>query len=186
MKEGDIIRMIGIIIICNKRFHYYEFIKPIEDILKKNNIEFQSIHYKNISDDVLNKAEKIIISGTSLKDNGFVKDKSYFNWIKKLNIPILGICGGMHILGLIFDGELKKQQEIGLTNIELKKEFLGLIGKIEVYELHNFYAISNEFEIFGMSKNCPQAVKHKKYPFFGVLFHPEVRNKDLIVNFVNI
>jgi GMP synthase (glutamine-hydrolysing) len=178
--------MILIIKICNKNFHYYEFIKPIEDVLKKNNIEFQTIHYKNVSDVLLKKAEKIIISGTSLKDNGFVKDISNFNWIKEQNKPILGICGGMHILGLIFNGELKKQQEIGLTNVELKKKFLGFIRKIEVYELHNFYAISYEFEIFGKSKKCPQAVKHKNKPFFGVLFHPEVRNKDLIVNFVNI
>jgi GMP synthase (glutamine-hydrolysing) len=178
--------MIIIIQICNKRFHYFEFIKPIEDVLKRNNIKFQSIHYKDMSDNVFNKAEKIIISGTSLKDNGFVKDILKFKWIRELNKPILGICGGMHILGLIFNGKLKKQQEIGLTNIELKKDFLGLIGKIEVYELHNFYTISDDFEIFGKSKYCPQAVKHKKYSFFGVLFHPEVRNKDLIVNFVNL
>jgi GMP synthase (glutamine-hydrolysing) len=186
MEEGDITRMIAIIIICNKRFHYFEFIKPIEDVLKKNNIEFQSIHYKKVSVELLNKAEKIIISGTSLKDNGFVKDISYFDWIKEKNKPILGICGGMHILGLIYNGELKKQQEIGLTQVNINQEFLGIIGKIEVYELHNFYSISNEFNIFGKSKKCPQAVKHKNNPFFGVLFHPEVRNKDLIVNFVNI
>jgi len=92
----------------------------------------------------------------------------------------------MHILGLIFNGKLKKQQEIGLTTIKFKQEFLGINGKIEVYELHNNYAISKEFDVFGKSKYCPQAVKHKKNPFFGVLFHPEVRNKDLIVNFVKI
>ena len=178
--------MILIIKICNKQFHYFEFIKPIEDVLKKNNIKFQSIHYRNVSEEILKNAEKIIISGTSLKDNGFIKDISKFNWIKEFNKPILGICGGMHILGLIFNGELKKQQEIGLTNIELKKDFLGFIGKIEVYELHNYYGISKEFDIFGESRFCPQAVKHKKNPFFGVLFHPEVRNKDIIVNFVNI
>jgi len=178
--------MILLIWICNKRFHYFEFIKPIEDVLKKNNIKFQLIHYNKVSEKHLNKAEKIIISGTSLKDNGFIKDIDRFNWIKKYEKPILGICGGMHILGLVYNGELKKQQEIGLTNIELIQEFLGTIGKIEVYELHNYYAISKEFKVFGKSKYCPQAVKHKKNPFFGVLFHPEVRNKDLIVNFVNL
>jgi len=178
--------MILLIKIYNKRFHYYEFIKPIEDVLKKNNIKFQSIHYKNVSEKLLNKAKKIIISGTSLKDNGFIKDIDRFNWIKKYKKPILGICGGMHILGLVYNGELKKKQEIGFTNIELKQEFLGVLGKIEVYELHNYYVISKEFEVFGRSKYCPQAVKHKKNPFFGVLFHPEARNKYLIVNFVNL
>jgi GMP synthase (glutamine-hydrolysing) len=178
--------MILIIQICNNCFHYFEFIKPIEDILLKNNIKFESINYNDLSKDKINKSDKIIISGTSLKDNGFIDEILKFNWLNDINKPILGICGGMHLLGLVFNGELKKQQEIGLTNIEIKKEFLGIIGNLEVYELHNYYAISDEFEVFGESKNCPQAVKHKKNPFYGVLFHPEVRNKELIVNFVKI
>ncbi|KYK34640.1 MAG: hypothetical protein AYK22_04965 [Thermoplasmatales archaeon SG8-52-3] len=172
--------------ICNKKFHYFEFIKPIEDILKKEKIKFISIHYDKVSSDLVNKAEKIIISGTSLKDNSFINDIDKFKWIKEINKPILGICGGMHILGLVFNGELKKQQEIGLTTIEINEGFLGFKGKIEVYELHNFYAISREFETYAKSINCPQAIKHKNFPFFGVLFHPEVRNKELIVNFSNI
>ncbi len=175
--------MILIIHICNKRFHYFEFVKPIEDILKRNKIKYESVHYNKVTEEIIHKAERIIISGTSLKDNSFIDDIDHFKWIKKYNKPILGICGGMHILGLIFNGELKKQQEIGLTTIDLKQKFLGFKGKIEVYELHNFYAISNDYKIYGESKYCPQAIKHKKNPFFGVLFHPEVRNKDLIVNF---
>ena len=175
--------MILLIQICNNKFHYFEFIKPIENVLQRNKIEFESIHYKKLKGEIIQKAEKIIISGTSLKDNEFLKDINEFKWIKDFNKPILGICGGMHILGKIFDGELKKQQEIGLTEINIKNEFLGYCDNIEVYELHNYYAISNEFNIYAISKNCPQAVKHKKNPFYGVLFHPEVRNKDLLVNF---
>jgi len=178
--------MILLIQICNKKFHYFEFIKPIEDVLKRNKIKFELIHYKKITREQIQKAEKIIISGTSLKDNEFLKDINEFIWIKELNKPILGICGGMHILGLVFDGELKKQQEIGLTKIDIKDEFLGYKDSIEVYELHNFYTISKQFNIYAESKNCPQAVKHRKNPFYGVLFHPEVRNKDLLVNFAYI
>jgi GMP synthase (glutamine-hydrolysing) len=176
--------MILLIQICNKKFHYFEFIKPIEDVLKRNKIEFVSIHYKKLTEKLIKKTEKIIISGTSLKDNEFFKDINEFKWIKELNKSILGICGGMHILGLIFDGELKKQQEIGLTEVYIKNEFLRYCENIEVYELHNYYVVSNEFKIYAVSKNCPQAVKHKKNPFYGVLFHPEVRNKDLLLNFV--
>jgi len=178
--------MILLIQICNQRFHYFEFVKPIEDVLKKNKKELVSIHYKKTIDEHIKKAEKIIITGTSLKDNGFIDDIDRFKFIKKYKKPILGICGGMHILGLIFNGELKKQQEIGLTEINFKQEFLGLKSKIEAYELHNFFSVSDEFIIYAESKNCPQAVKHKKYPFFGVLFHPEVRNREIIVNFANL
>ncbi len=92
----------------------------------------------------------------------------------------------MHILGLVFNGKLKKQQEIGLTDIKFEKEFLGLNGIIQVYELHNFYVESKEFNLFAESKNCPQAIKHKYAPFYGVLFHPEVRTKNLIVNFAKL
>ena len=178
--------MILIVQIYNQEFHYLEFVKPIEDVLKRCGFEFISIHYKKLDDKLISKAEKIIISGTSLKDNAFLDDITHFSWIKEFNKPILGICGGMHMLGLIFNGVLKKQQEIGLTDIDFNKEFLGKYGKIQAYELHNFFVKSNEFDVFAFSKNCCQAIKHKQKPFFGVLFHPEVRNKDLIINFVNL
>lgn len=175
--------MILIIQICNRKFHYLEFVKPIEDVLKGNNIEFESIHYKMLTEELVLKAEKIIISGTSLRDNAFLEDIKKFNWIKEFDKPILGICGGMHILGLIFDSELKKQQEIGLTDINFKEKFLGMDGKKQVYELHNYFVESKAYEVIGTSEKCIQAVKHKQKPFYGVLFHPEVRTKDLLINF---
>ena len=137
--------MILIIQICNRKFHYLEFIKPIEDVLQRNGIEFESIHYKKFTEETISRAKKIIISGTSLKDNEFLEDLDDFNWIREFNKPILGICGGMHILGLIFDGELKKQQEIGLADIKFKEKFLGINGNKQVYELHNFYFESKLF-----------------------------------------
>jgi GMP synthase (glutamine-hydrolysing) len=178
--------MILIIYINNEKFHYLEFVKPIEDILKKIGYEYKSIHYKNQDENQITKAEKIIIPGTSLRDNKFFEDIELFNWIRDFNKPILGICGGMHLLGLIFGGKLKKIQEIGLIDIRFKKEFLGKYGIIEVYELHNFYVEYDKFDVYGVSEKCLQAIKHNQKPFYGVLFHPEVRNKDLILNFINL
>ncbi|MBI2004350.1 hypothetical protein HYS72_02700 [Candidatus Pacearchaeota archaeon] len=66
--------MILIINICKEKLHYFEFVKPIEDILRKENIEYQTIYYKKLTDkELLNKKlEKIIICGTSLKDNEYL------------------------------------------------------------------------------------------------------------------
>ena len=139
--------MILIIEIFNQKFHYFEFVKPIQDILKKNNLEYITKHYKNLDKDIISQVDKIIISGTSLKDNIFLDDINYFNWIGNFKKSILGICGGMHILGLIFNGELIQQKEIGLTKVFFKNEFLGISGIHEVYELHNFFIVSKYYLI---------------------------------------
>ncbi len=178
--------MINIIQICEEKLHYYEFVKPIEDILRKNKIEFKTIQYKKLTEKHISNADKFIISGTSLKDNKFLENIDCFKWIKSNDKPILGICGGMHILGLTFNGKLKKQQEIGITKIRFKKELFDLKKTIEAYELHGYYTYSPEFEIIAESEKCPQVIKHKNKPFYGILFHPEVRNKELIASFINM
>ena len=96
--------MILLINICKEKLHYLEFVKPIEDILDKNNIKFNTKYYKKIVDNDL-KADKIIICGTSLIDNDFLEDLDYFRWLKIYQKPILGICGGMQILSIFYKGE---------------------------------------------------------------------------------
>ncbi|MAH03699.1 hypothetical protein CMI39_02850 [Candidatus Pacearchaeota archaeon] len=173
--------MILLINISKEKLHYFEFVKPIEDILSKNNIKFNTKYYKKIVDNDL-KAEKIIICGTSLIDNEYLENLDYFKWLKVYQKPILGICAGMQILCLFYNGELIKNKEIGEIEINFKKEFLGKYKKQKVYALHNNSVVSSEFEIFAKTK-YPQALKHKINPIYGVLFHPEVRNKDIILNF---
>ena len=191
--------MILIINICKEKLHYLEFVKPIEDILKKEKIEYQTIYYKKITDkELLNKKlSRIIICGTSLKDNEYLENLNYFKWIKFPKLkgpagsslwdkPILGICGGMQILSLIFGGVLVENKEIGQIKIKFEKEFLNFKPSFnEVYLLHNYAVINNEFEVFANYREfeIPQAIKHKTKPIYGVLFHPEVRNKELISYF---
>jgi GMP synthase (glutamine-hydrolysing) len=178
--------MILIITIYKEKFHHLEFVKPIEDVLRRENIPFKTVHYKDCKHEMLSMSEKIIISGTSLKDNDFLNYIEKFEWIIDYDKPILGICGGMHILGLIFRGKLIKYQEIGLTDVDFQEKIFEINGIRQEYELHNFYAQSNEFDIFAVSENCPQIIKHKDLPFYGVLFHPEVRNKELLSFFAKL
>lgn len=180
--------MILIINLCKERLHYLEFVKPIEDILKEKDIEYKTIYYRKISDKELfsKKLEKIIICGTSLKDSEYLKNLEYFKWIKfpKINKPILGICGGMQIISLIFGGTLIENKEIGQIKIKFDKEFFNFKPSlVEVYLLHNYAVLPNkDFEVFAHSQEfkIPQAIKHKTKEIYGVLFHPEVRNKELI------
>lgn len=176
--------MILLISTCAEKLHELEFVKPIEEILKNKNIEFKTVHYKKLNKNIIKQSNKIIICGTSLADNQFVKDIKYFKFIKNYNKPLLGICAGMDILGAVYGSEIKEETQIGPIDIEFIDMFLSMQGKHQVYSLHNLYTEFNpdEFKVYAYL-SCPQAVKHKTLPYYGVLFHPEVRNKKLIEEF---
>ncbi len=163
--------MILLISICKEKLHELEFVKPIEDILKKENVGFKIKHYTKITDKDLKSVDKIIICGTSLADNEFLQDIKKFKFLLAFNKPILGICGGSHIIGLLLSHKIKKSEAVGFKSINFKKEFLGVKGKREVYHLHQFQILPEAF--------------HEKN-FYATLFHPEVRNKDMIVNFTKL
>ena len=163
--------MILLVNICKERLHFYEFVKPVGDILIKNNIKDFIRRYDCITKRDLEKASKIIICGTSLQDNEFLGNLEKFDWLKDYKKPVLGICGGSHVIGLLLGYKVKKEKEIGLKEINLEKEFLGLSGKLSVYHLHQFRVLP---EIF-----------HKDN-FYATLFHPEVRNKKMILNFARL
>jgi len=182
--------MILILNLCREKLHYFEFVKPIEDILKSEKISFITKNYKEINQKFLDNCDKVIICGTSLKDNEFLENLDRFKWIKTFDKPLLGICGGMQVIGKIFGGRVRKEQEIGFFHEKFHKEFLGLSGSKEVYHLHNYYLDFNEMENFDSysisDAEITQAVKHQNKEIYGVLFHPEVRQKEMISNFCKV
>jgi len=102
--------MILLINICKEKLHFYEFVKPVRDILVKNRIKGFIRHYTCLTKKDLKKAEKIIICGTSLRDNEFLNDVKRFKWITDFSGPVLGICGGAHIIGLVLGRKIKKKK----------------------------------------------------------------------------
>jgi GMP synthase-like glutamine amidotransferase len=172
--------------VCKEKLHYYEFVKPIEYILKKNKLYFESLHYKKLTKRNLKRFDKMIICGTSLNDFDYLINLNKLEWIKDFEKPVLGICAGMQIIGILFGGNIKNKTEIGFYYEDFKKEFLGSEGKKEVYHLHNNFIDFKklrDFDVFCEGNGVVQAVKHKFKEVYGVLFHPEVRNKELIKKF---
>jgi len=162
---------------------YNETVRPIVDIVKDCEVKHYSESF-NAED-----YEKIIICGGLLKDNKFIQDIKLFSWLKTFEKPVLGICAGMEIIGLVYGVKLRKSKEIGMIKVRTVRKNKLFSGKFEAYGLHNFMPISillKNFDILAMSSKGAQAIKHEKKELYGVMFHPEVRNKEIIEKFVKL
>lgn len=175
-----------IINVCRHELHYFEFVRPIEDILVKSGIEYTVVHIDHLNKKHLGSSDKVIICGTSLRD--FDYENKDFSWIKSYDKPVLGICAGFQAICKANDLKTANGIEIGLKKTSFQKEFLGMEGIKEVYCLHNNHVKKSEileryFSICAESGYI-QAIKKHSSPTYAVLFHPEVRNKQLIENFL--
>jgi GMP synthase-like glutamine amidotransferase len=165
-------------------FGLNEFVLPIVGIAEK--LEKCVVkHYLEVNEKNLNGYDKIILSGSALKNIVTLNQTAQFTWIKDCSKPILGICAGMQTVGLVFGGRLEKCREMGMTEITTLKENFLFSSRFKVYSLHNYaIKLSSEFYVLAESSNCVQAIKHKRKDIYGVLFHPEVRNKEVVQRFI--
>jgi len=159
---------------CSNKLSEVEFVLPFEGKNSRTN------HYSKLED--LDWTDKILITGTALEDNEYLNDLDKFDWLKNVNKPVLGICSGAQIVASVFGGKIIKNQEIGM--VEVNGNLFGK-NKFQAYSLHQ-NGISNleEFEVLAKSKNSIQAIKHKSKDIYGVIFHPEVRNRWVIEKFI--
>jgi len=163
---------------------YYEFVVPIMVVAEK--LDKCSIkHYSEVTSEDLSQCDKIILSGTAIKDIATLKEPEKFQWLKETGTPVLGICAGMETIGMIFGANLVKCLEIGMTEITTIKENYLVSGEFKAYSLHSYCVEPSAlFEVWAKSPKCIQVIKHKTKPIYGALFHPEVRNQELIKRFI--
>ncbi len=160
----------------------YEFLRPISKITGKCTLK----HYSEIEEKDLEFFEKIILCGTSLKDSNYMKNLKKFEWLRKTEKNILGICAGMQVIGLVFGAKIIKNKEIGIKEINTKKHNKLFDGNLRVYELHNYSIKDTDFEILAESDKCIQAIKHRSKNIYGIMFHPEVRQEEVVKKFLEI
>ncbi len=165
---------------------FYEFVLPIVTIAKMQR-ECTVKHFLEVTPQDLSQCDRVILSGTALKDTATLSQPEKFIWLKETEKPVLGICAGMETIGVVFGLSLIRSLEIGMTQINVLKENPLFTGDFRAYSLHSV-AVGNsgDFEVWAESTKCIQAIKHKVKPICGVLFHPEVRNPQLIKRFLEL
>ncbi len=165
---------------------YSEFVSPIVSVIQPLE-ECEVRHFSDIEPAKLDGYSKIILSGTALRDHTTLKQVDKFGWVRDFDKPMLGICAGIQTIGLVFGEPLNPCRQIGMTEITTLRENPLFQGTFKAYTLHNYSVEpSQNFEALAKSTQCTQALKHKQKDIYGVLFHPEVRNPEIIGHFVEL
>lgn len=162
---------------------FFEFVQPIVSIVK--NLDACIVnHYAELSQRDLRNSDCIVLSGTALKDNVTLSQPEEFTWLRDCDKPVLGICAGMQTIAIAFGLRLKTCLGIGMAEISTMKPNPLFCSTFKAYSLHNYSAEpSSEFEVLAENGKCVQAMKHASKPIYGVLFHPEVRNPEILQRF---
>ena len=102
--------------------------------------------------------------------------------IFELGIPILGICYGMQLMCEALGGKVDSHPagEYGRAICRVTHQdplMEGWESQSQVWMSHGdqVQSISDDFVPLAQTNTCPiAAVKHRKHPFYGLQFHPEV------------
>jgi len=112
--------------------------------------------------------------------------------------PMLCICVSHQYMAMHFGGKTApaKVPEFGKATLYIDRDneiFEGCEKVSTVWESHNDEVIRlpDEFELLAHSDDCAmEAIAHKKKPYYGLQFHPEVEHTthgaDIFKNFIDI
>jgi len=161
------------------------------DMIVVRNDEISLNEVKNLNPD------RIIISPGPGKPQD---SKISFEIVKNINnIPTFGVCLGHQALGLAYGAKIIKAKNIMHGKVSKiihnnDKIFNVIPKKFEATRYHSLlidsFDFPDELQILATSEedNYIMAIKHKKYPLFGVQFHPESYQTNygniLIKNFI--
>jgi len=173
------------------------WLEEIKKNLAESGYQYKVIKLNEIEDCDFKSFSGVIISGspTLLTQVDLHKFMNRFKFIKVVSIPVLGICFGHQIMGLLYGSEIHVGRMINKKEqIEIVRKddlFLGIKDKCLFKEEHcEFITLPKEFYLLAKSETCNnEAMKHTSKRVYGVQFHPEVSNnngKRIFRNFLNM
>jgi len=167
----------------------YEFVLPIADALSRAGARLEIKHYTRTSRTLADGFEKVILCGTALKDNDYTEHLELLSWVRHLKVPSLGICAGMQVMASLFGGRIVPRPAIGLEDVQILEDspLLGQPRQIQGYHLHNYgVTMPPGFRLLAGTQREVEAFRHPDRPLYGILFHPEVRNRWILDRFAGM
>lgn len=139
--------------------------------------------------ELIKECHGIILPGGS---NYHSIDLKIVNYLYDNNIPTLGICLGMQIMSVAFNGKLShiennlhqsKEEYVHQVSIKENSKLATILKdkEIQVNSRHNEYITNTDLDKVAYSKDgILEAVESKSKKFFiGIQWHPESIEKDI-------
>ncbi len=168
-----------------------EYVMPIERAVRSAGYGYESAHWSALPASLAGGDGAVILCGTAVGDNAVIDAAGSFDWLKDHKGPVLGICVGANLICRAFGGELEELDEIG--HVRLKGEGGPddpVIGALDWQEAYVTRALGPVLPVgvraLARSDAGVQAFVHKERPAYGILFHPEVRHRDIIERFCGL
>ena len=135
---------------------------------------------------ILNMAPKYIVISpgpSAPKNAGICIDLLTKNSKLKNPVPVLGVCLGHQAIGEAFDAKVIESGnpihgKVSLVNHDKSKLFKEISNPFKATRYHSLIversSLPNHFSIIAETKDrVIMGIKHIKFPFYGVQFHPE-------------
>jgi len=185
--------MTTILIINSAEKGISEFVEPLEKIVREAGAASVVSEYEETSFTGMSSYDGIIMSGSPRGDDIVDHHLPHFQWIKTCDIPIFGICAGHHITGKLYGAQLLRsvEKEVGDNFLYIRQKdpiFNGCPGKFLVRQNHHdSITLPKDFILLAHSQGCRVSMmKHPAKPLYTTQFHPEILNKNLVLNFIDI
>ncbi len=168
----------------------------IEDCINELD-DYLTIPLMELNIDSIESCKGIILSGAPLLITEINMEiyLSKFQWLKELKIPIMGICFGHQLIGMLFGAypsRMREDRDWQEIEILIDDEILDkLPTSFSMMEDHcESISIPPGFDLLATSDACVnEMMRHQKKLVYGVQFHPEVSGNSgmiLFQNFYNI
>ena len=175
-------------------------LKKITDHVHDYGFQSQVLTLKELKSHDFSLVKGVILSGgpiflSQLSEKERGKFLSAFSFIKEVDIPVLGICLGHQILGLLYGSNVDSGQNIdGHFPVEILDEghlFSGVESPSVFMQQHNdFVDVPVGFQKMAGSETCyNEAMQCPVRRRYGVQFHPEAsgeHGRQLIWNFLDL
>lgn len=173
-----------VLLVDNKSAHLERLKALIAEYIDGGRIK--QVVPEEIDDKAMQWADVVIVSGgqgRSVLRNRHVFDVMVER-IEKFNKPTIGICLGAEAIAVYFGADLKQLPVRRVGNVRILPVSNRLAIPEEgmlVYEFHRWMIerdLPDDLEEIAYSKDGVEVFRHKKYPIWGMQFHPEVKIRD--------